>query len=112
VEALLSGAQAGAILENYVVSEIAKSCANAGKRPYMFYFRNKDDKEIDVVIEENGELHPLEIKKTSSPDKRLTRVFGLLEDSGKPLGNGGVACLYDDCLPLDRQNFVIPVRVL
>jgi predicted AAA+ superfamily ATPase len=112
VEALLNGAQAGAILENYVVSEIAKSYANAGRRRDIFYFRNKDDKEIDVVIEENGELHPLDIKKTSSPDKRLTKVFGLLDGSGKSRGSGGVICLYDDCLPLDRQNAVIPVRVL
>jgi predicted AAA+ superfamily ATPase len=112
VEALWSGAQAGAILENYAVSEIAKSCANAGRRSNMFYFRNKDDKEIDVVIEENGELHPLEIKKTSSPDKRLTKVFGLLGASGKPIGRGGVICLYDHFLPLDRQTYVIPARIL
>jgi predicted AAA+ superfamily ATPase len=112
VEALMNGAQAGAILENYVVAEIAKSYTNAGRRPSMFYFRNKDGKEIDVVIEENGELHPLEIKKTSSPDKRLTRVFGLLDGGGKVLGGGGVICLYDDCLPLDGQNLIIPARVI
>jgi predicted AAA+ superfamily ATPase len=111
-EALMNGAQAGAILENYVVSEIAKAYANAGRRFDMFYFRNKDDKEIDIVIEENGKLHPLEIKKTSSPDKRLTKVFGLLDGNGKSLGVGGVACLYDDFLFLDRQNVVIPVKIL
>jgi len=110
IEALMNGAQAGALLENFVVSEVSKGYYNSGKMPQLFYFRDKDSKEIDLLWEANGTLYPLEIKKTSNPDVRLTKVFGLLEKSGKLLGNGGVVCLYDNFLPLGKGNFVIPIR--
>jgi len=110
VEALMNGAQAGALLENFVISEVVKGYHNCGVMPRLHYFRDKDSKEIDLLWEANGNLYPLEIKKTSSPDARLTKVFGLLEKSGKPLGNGGVVCLYDEFLPINRDNYIIPVR--
>ena len=78
-ETLLNGAMSGAILENFVVSEIVKSYQNAGKTPYVYYYRDKDNKEIDVVLESDGCLYPLEVKRTTSPDIRLTQVFGLLD---------------------------------
>ncbi|MCL2111576.1 MAG: ATP-binding protein [Clostridiales bacterium] len=110
VETLMNGAQSGAILENFVASEIKKGYHNCGQTPHLHYFRNKDSKEIDLLWEANGTLYPLEIKKTSSPDIRLTKVFRLLEKSGKILGNGGIVCLYDNFAPLDSDNFIIPIR--
>lgn len=110
VETLMNGAQSGALLENFVVSEVAKGYYNSGKMPYLHYFRDKDNKEIDLLWEANGTLYPLEIKKTSNPDVRLTKVFRLLEKSGKDLGNGGVVCLYDDFLPFNENNFIVPIR--
>ena len=109
IEALMNGAQAGAILENFVVSEVAKGYYNSGTRPHLHYFRDKDNKEIDLLWEANGTLYPLEIKKTSNPDVRLTKVFDLLKKSGKILGNGGVVCLYDKFLPINRDNYIIPI---
>jgi len=110
VETLMNGAQGGAILENYVVSEIAKGYYNSGQAPYLYYYRDKDNKEIDLLWENNGTLYPLEIKKTSKPDVRLTRVFRLLEQSGKMLGQGGIVCLYHDFVPLNKDNYIIPLR--
>ena len=110
VEALMNGAQAGPLLENFVVSEIAKGYHNSGQTPYLYYFRDKDNKEIDLLWEANGTLYPLEIKKTSSPDVRMTNVFRTLEKSGKILGKGGIVCLYDDYLPLNRDNSIIPIK--
>ena len=78
----------------------------------MNYFRDKDNREIDLLWEENGNLYPLEIKKTSSPDIRMTKVFKLLEKGGKILGNGGIACLYDEFLPMNSENFIVPIRCL
>ena len=112
VEALMNGAQAGALLENFVVSEAVKGYHNCGVMPRLYYFRDKDNKEIDLLWEANGHLYPLEIKKTSNPDARLTKVFSLLEKTGKPLGNGGVICLYDEFLPINRDNFIIPIRCI
>jgi predicted AAA+ superfamily ATPase len=110
VETLMNGAQAGAILENFVVSEIIKGYYNCGQQLFLHYYRDKDNKEIDVLWEANGTLFPLEIKKTSSPDKRLTNVFKALDKSDKILGNGGVVCLYDNFMPFDKTNFIIPIR--
>ena len=109
IEALMNGAQSGALLENFVISEVAKGYHNSGRTPRLNYFRDKDNKEIDLLWEENGYLYPLEIKKTSSPDIRMTKVFRLLEKSGKILGSGGIACLYDDFLPLSKDNYVVPI---
>jgi hypothetical protein len=112
VETLMNGAQSGAILENFVVSEIAKGYYNSGEMPFLHYYRDKDNKEIDLLWEANGTLYPIEIKKTSGPDVRLTRPFHLLEKTGKLVGNGGIICLYDDFLPLNSENFIIPVRCI
>jgi len=110
VEALMNGAQSGALLENFVVSEVVKGYCNCGRTPYLNYFRDRDNKEIDLLWEANGALYPLEIEKTSNPSLHSTSVFQLLEKSGKTLGNGGVACLYDEFLPLNQNNFIIPIR--
>ena len=84
-----SGAMSGALLENYTVSEIMKSYQNAGLEPYLYFYRDRDAKEIDVILEGDGRLCPLEIKKTATPDKRLTRVFGVIEKG--PLQLGGTS---------------------
>ncbi|MCL2046618.1 MAG: ATP-binding protein [Oscillospiraceae bacterium] len=110
VETLMNGAMDGAILENFVVSEIKKGYHNSGKTPYLTYYRDRDGKEIDVIWEENGTLYPLEIKKTSTPNARLTNVFKVLEKSDKILGQGGIICLKNDFIPLDKNNSVIPIR--
>ena len=76
-ETLEAGAMNGAILENYTVAEIVKSYLNAGEEPHLFYYRDNDAKEIDIVMEANGELHPMEIKKTANPGTQLTHSFRL-----------------------------------
>jgi len=111
-ETLMNGAQNGAILENFTISELMKSSYNTGRRPDFYYYRDKDDKEIDVIYEANGTLYPLEIKKTSTPDIRFTNVFQVLDKSGKQRGNGGILCLKDTFMPLDKQNFIIPVSII
>ncbi|MDR0470311.1 MAG: ATP-binding protein [Nitrososphaerota archaeon] len=109
-ETLMNGAQSGAILENFVVSEIMKGYHNSGIEPYLHYFRDKDNKEIDLLWEANGTLYPLEIKKTANPNNQLVKTFRLLEKSGKKVGNGGIVGLNDDFIPLDKENFVIPIK--
>jgi predicted AAA+ superfamily ATPase len=112
VETLMNGAQAGAILENFVISEVIKGYYNSGQTPYLFYFRDKDNKEIDLLWEADGSIYPLEIKKTSNPTIRMVKTLGLLVKSGKTLGNGGIICLYNDFLPLNKNNYVIPIRCI
>lgn len=108
-EVLESGAMNGAILENYVVSEIAKTYINCGKEPYMYYYRDKDAKEIDIVLEHNGILNPIEIKKTSNPRTELTKVFALLDKASVPRGKGAIVCMKPKVGAVDRNNYVVPV---
>lgn len=80
-EAAESGAMSGARLENFAVSEIMKSYQNAGLEPYLYFCRDRDAKETDVILEGDGKFCPLKIKKSAAPDKRLTRVCGVVDRS-------------------------------
>ncbi len=113
-EVLESGSMAGNFFENFVIVEIIKSYYNSGElRPPIYYYRDKDKKEIDLIIEENGKLHPIEIKKSANPSKDMIKNFKVLENStGKEIGYGGVICLYDKLINLDEKNKVIPINFL
>lgn len=106
------GAMSGALLENYAVSEIMKSYQNSGKEPYLYYYRDRDAKEIDVIIESDGKLHPIEIKKTASPDKRIVKNFGVLEKAPLEIGTGGVLCMAESIGAFDRNNLIIPIWLI
>ncbi len=106
---LMSGAMSGAILENFVVSEIVKSYQNCGMEPYIYYYRDKDTKEIDILLEDSGTLYPMEIKKTAMPDKRLTRVFRVIEKATLNRGTGAVLCTSDRLSAFDSENYIVPV---
>mgnify|MGYP002535033801 FL=1 len=111
-ETLECGAMNGAILENYVVAEIRKTYLNCGKEPYMYYYRDKDVKEIDVVLEHDGILNPIEIKKTSNPGTELIKVFGLLDRASTPRSKGAVICMKPVLGAIDRDNYIIPVWMI
>jgi Predicted ATPase (AAA+ superfamily) len=107
-EALEAGAMSGSMFETFVVSEIMKSWHNAGKKPPIFYYRDKDKNEIDLIIEVDGRLHPVEIKKSANPGKDAISAFRFLAEAGKPVGSGGVVCCASEYLPLDAKNSIVP----
>ncbi|GMO23028.1 MAG: ATP-binding protein [Termitinemataceae bacterium] len=107
-DTIQNGASGGAFLENFVVSEIAKGYHNAGLEPYLYYYRNRDDKEIDIIIERDGLLYPLEVKKTNAPHPTLSRVFKVLPNRGL----GAIICLADRLGALDRDTLVVPARLV
>ena len=102
----------GALLENFTVSEIMKSYQNAGLESYLYFYRDRDAKEIDVIMEGDGKLCPLEIKKTATPDKRLTRVFGVIDKSPLKLGTGAVLCMAEQFGAFDRENLIVPIWMI
>lgn len=113
-DVLKNGAMAGAFFESFVVSEIVKSYYNRGilELPLYFY-RDKDMNEIDLLIEENGTLYPLEIKKHADPQKKDMDAFALLDKiPGIRRGSGGVICLYDKLITLSGNDRVIPIQYL
>ena len=111
-ETLESGAMNGAIFENYVVSEIMKTYLNNGKAPFLYYYRDKDAKEIDIVLEHDGVINPIEIKKSSNPGYELVKVFGLLDNASIPRSKGAVICMKPELSAIDRENYIVPVWVI
>ena len=109
---LMNGAINGAILENYAVSEIIKTYHNSARECVLHYYRDKDAREIDVVLESDGELHPIEIKKTVSPGTELTRAFKLLDKGAVPRGVGAVLCLRDTLTAIDRNTYIVPIWMI
>ncbi len=111
-ETLMNGAMSGAIFENYVVSEIIKSYYNSGIEPFIYYYRDKDTKEIDIIMEGDGKLYPMEIKKTATPGVKLTKVFGVIEKSPLIRGTGAVLCTSDKLSAFDSNNLIVPVWII
>lgn len=113
-EVLEAGAMAGAFFETFVVAEVLKSYYNGGVLdPSLYYYRDKDGKEIDMIIEQNGALYPVEIKKTSNPGKEHIENFSVLEKiKGVTVGTGGIICMYDKSVRINDKNITIPVTWL
>lgn len=107
-ETLEAGAMSGAILETWVVAELLKSYWHAGRRPPFYYYRDRDGREIDLLLVQDGVIHPLEIKKTASPGRKDVQHFGALEQLGIRIGSGGVICLAEQSLPLTATMISIP----
>ncbi|MCD7818497.1 MAG: ATP-binding protein [Lachnospiraceae bacterium] len=109
---LANGAINGAILENYVVAELRKSWLNDGKDCPLWYYQDKDSNEIDAVLESDGQLHPLEIKRSVNPGTELTGAFKILDKSAVPRGMGAVLCMREELTAIDQQNLVVPVWMI
>jgi hypothetical protein len=106
-ETLETGAMSGPIFETWVVTEIYKSYLNKGVRPPMYFYRDSNQKEIDLILVKDDILSPIEIKKTNTP-RNATKNFNALEGLTASIGMGGVICLSDDLLPIDANNWMIP----
>lgn len=104
----------GAILETYVITEIIKSFANSGldSKKYLYYYRDNNGKEIDLLILYNNTVYPLEIKKSYNPGKQALKNFDIVEKFGMNIGNGGVICMAKELFPLDKNNNLIPIELL
>lgn len=108
----MTGAMSGALFENYVVSEIVKSYQCCGTEPYIYYYRDKDAKEIDVMIEKDGKLYPIEIKKSASPKRSATNVFDIINKSPLERGTGAVVCMSEKLGAFDKDNLIVPVWMI
>ena len=111
-ETLQAGAASGHFFENYVVMELIKRFSYSGSNARLTYYRDSNKKEIDFVIEEDGILHPLEIKRGAAPDKKAVRAFSLLDKSTVPRSTGGIVCMADRPWPIDSRNSYIPCWLL
>ncbi len=110
-ETLMNGAQSGAIFETYVVSEILKSYYNNGKSPNLYYYRDIDQKEIDLLMVEGDKIYPIEIKKNkmpSNPDKN----FSVLDKFGMNVMPGIIICMTEELIPYNKNCWLCPISLI
>lgn len=111
-DALMNGAVSGHFFENCAVGEFLRTFSCGEKKTATSFYRDKEKREIDIVIEQDGVLHPIEIKKTSAPDRHALKSFDVLKKTGLPVGAGGVVCMADKPCPIDDLNSMIPVNLI
>jgi len=110
-------AYSGAIFETYVITEIIKTYANNGMYPelYLYYYRDSNKKEIDLLIVQNGFVYPIEIKKSGNPSARILKNFSVLsplEKANMKIGDGGIICMEDRIIPINDKNNFIPIQCI
>ena len=111
-ETLAAGAMAGGIFETYVVTEILKSWWHRLRMPHLYYYRDKDKKEIDLLFVQDQTIHPLEIKLGATPRRDWIKRFQIMKIRAMNVGEGGVVCLCKEPLPLGEKVTAIPVGFL
>jgi hypothetical protein len=112
-ENLSIGANNGSFFESFVISEILKSYANAGKEADLYFLRDGNKREIDLIIHENNTLFPIEIKLKAEPDNRDIKTFNILQNLDRVnIGSGGIICPSNSLLPLGGNNYIIPISLL
>lgn len=111
-ETLMNGAASGHYFENYVAIEMLKNYSYSKTKANISYFRDSNAKEIDVFVELNNMIHPLEIKKSANPDRREVKKFAVLDKTTVQRGSGGIICMCEEVIPIDDSNCFIPCNLI
>ena len=112
VDTLINGNASGYYFENFVVTELIKDLEYHSVNYDLSYFRDNNSKEIDMLLEYEGKIHPLEIKLSASPDRREVKKYSVLDINGIQRGNGGIICMNPTVTPIDEENCYIPVNII
>jgi predicted AAA+ superfamily ATPase len=111
-ETLSSGAMSGHIFETYVFTEILKSWWNSIRTPQIFYYRDKDCREIDVLILKDNTIYPVEIKKSATVKSEWARHFEAVSRFSEKKGHGAVICMNSEEVPIRAGVMAIPVSYI
>lgn len=113
-ETLERSAYNGAIFETYIISEIVKSYTNNGKDPSkrLYYYRDTNQKEIDLLVFYDNTVYPVEIKKSANPGKTALKNFEVVNKFGVEVGNGIVLCMMENIMPIDEKNYYVPIEYI
>ncbi len=109
-DALMESYLSGEFVETYAVSEIIKSYIHNGKTPNIYYCRTLNQEEIDVVIEQNDKVYPIEIKQTATPNISMAKNFKLVDEQKK--GIGCILCMSEKFIPINKDLYVIPISYI
>lgn len=111
-ETLSAGAMAGPMIETYAVVEVLKSWWHWAKQPRLYFYRDRDGREIDLLIEQDGARHPVEVKRAATPRPEWSKPFSVLDHLQLARGHGAVLCLVPAVTPIDRQATAVPVGLV
>jgi predicted AAA+ superfamily ATPase len=111
-DTLMIGAASGHYFENFIAAELLKHYAYAQEKANMTYYPDSNTKEIDIFVEQNASVHPLEIKKSANPDRREVKKFALLDKTSATRGCGGIICMCEEVVPIDDKNCFIPCNLI
>lgn len=111
-ETLMNGAASGHYYENYVVMDFVKTYAYSKSKANLSYYRDSNAKEIDLFIEENDTIHPIEIKKSASPNRREIKKYSVIDKTSLKRGSGGIVCMCEEVIPIDSDNCFIPSNII
>ncbi|MCL2648925.1 MAG: ATP-binding protein, partial [Phycisphaerales bacterium] len=109
-EMALNHSMSGALFETYAVSEILKSYWHNGERPFAYFYRDAQGKEIDLILDKNGKLWPIEIKQTATPNPKMVQSFDVLSASGR--GRGALVCTANKLISMGNEVSVVPVSYI
>ena len=111
-EILSNGALNGALLENYVVSELLKTYHNNARECLLWYYLDKQNNEIDMVMEKDGALHPLEVKRSVNPGSELIGTFSVLSKASVPVSTGAVLCMRPELTMINANHYIVPIWMI
>lgn len=111
-DTLINGNASGYYFENFVITELIKDLEYHSANYDISYFRDSNSKEIDIFLESEEKIHPLEIKLSASPDKREVKKYSVLDTNSIPRGEGGIICMSPTVIPIDESNCYIPVNII
>ena len=111
-DTLMNGAASGHYFENYVIIELVKNFSYSSVKANLTYYRDSNAKEIDVMVEENGLIHPLEIKKSANPDRREIKKYETIDKTNLERGRAGIISMSEEVIPIDGKNCFIPCNLI
>ena len=111
-ETLQNGAAGGHYFENHVAAELQKSFSYSQGSANLYYYRDSNAKEIDLLVQRGNTIHPFQIKKSANPDRREVRKFAVLRNAEVELGYGGIICMCDEVVPIDENNCFVPCNLI
>lgn len=111
-DTLINGNASGYYFENFVITELIKNLEYSSINYDISYFRDSNSKEIDVFLESEEKIHPLEIKLSACPNKREVKKYSVLDNNSISRGDGGIICMSPTVIPIDESNCYIPVNII
>ena len=113
-ETLEKSSYSGQIFENYIISEIIKSYTNNGydAHRHLYYYRDKEKREIDLLIVYNNVVYPVEIKKSANPGREAFKNFEVVKKFNLQVGTGVVLCMINEILALEEDRYFVPIEYI